>query len=466
MPIKPLTSQVFRSTLPSGQPNAQGTVGVYVAGTSFATLATVWSDAVKTSELDNPVTLSDNGEKEIWFEVDVDMIVKDSGNNQLPGDAGEILAVPADTTPVQSGTYNLVTNPSAEIDTDSDTLPDNWTLDLETSGTITTSTTSVAHGEKSFKFTGAGNGAGTATSLKYDILENRAVDVEFTYQTDAPTSTNSVKIKWYTKADAVVTTTTVYSGTTGQPSTFTTYYRSVAAPATATKAEVILGGIENGGTVETGITYFDGLIVSQGRDVNPILYDENGNEVATTTSTPNATTYINFTNNSTGLNPKIDVGGEDVGVDIEGVTVKNGDITTTGDISAADITVTTATINSGTAYGHVTLDTPELISLGTLQTTATAVNVATLNTAGAKKADLSIYLAPTSATGATMYFASSTFTPGNAYVKAHASDIGASDAATCINDFTVNLDGNNDFWYASSTATVLAVRLYLVGYYV
>jgi len=260
MATKPLTSQVFRSILSSGKPNSLGTVDVYVAGTAFATRATIYSDAIKTAELTNPVTLSSAGEIEIWFEVAVDYVVKDSSGNTIRN----VLAVPASETVVSTGDYNLVTNGSAELDTDTDTLPDDWTLATETSGTITVATDSVAHGQQSFKFVGAGNGAGTATSEKFDVLEGEYLDVQFTYKTDAATSTNSLKIKWYTKADALVSTTTIYSGTTGQPSTFTTYYRTALAPATATRGEVVLGGIENGGTVETGTTYFDGVSVSQG----------------------------------------------------------------------------------------------------------------------------------------------------------------------------------------------------------
>jgi hypothetical protein len=352
MATKPLTSQVFRSILRSGKPNSLGTVDVYVAGTAFATRATIYSDAIKTSELTNPVTLSSAGEIEMWFEVDVDYRVWDSGANSVR----DILAVPAQTTVVSTGNYNLLANGSAELDTDTDTLPDDWTLALETSGTITVSTTQVAHGKQSFKFTGSGNGAGTATSEKFDVLEAELIDVQFTYRTDAATSTNSVKIKWYTKADAIVSTTTVYSGTTGQPAAFTTYNRSVAAPATATRGELILGGIENGGTVETGTTYFDNVIAVQANQYsadslgNPIVYDGAGNEIIRTTAVANAVNEVNITNSATGNPvPIVPTGGDtNIGVEItakgvETVNINNALKATNVASDVNEITVTSAT---------------------------------------------------------------------------------------------------------------------------
>lgn len=307
MATQPLNNKIFRSTLPSGQPNSLGTIEVYVAGSGFATLAVIYSDAAKSSELENPATLSSNGELEMWHETAIDYRVRDSGGSQIGSD---VLSVAAATAAAASGSYNLIVNPSFELATEVSNEPDSWTLAEEIAGTILVSATSVAHGAQSLAFTGAANGGGTATSTRFDVLEGKAIDVEFTYKTDAATSTNSVKIKWYTKAGATVSTTTVYSATTGQPSTFTTYYRSVIAPATATRGELILGGIENGGTVETGVTNFDGIIVRQGNTVNPTIYDENGNEVIKTTSTASAVNEVNVTNAITATNPKIGASGE------------------------------------------------------------------------------------------------------------------------------------------------------------
>lgn len=487
MAIKPLNNQVFRSTLASGKPNSLGTLEVYVAGTGFATLATIYSDAVKTSELDNPVTLSSNGEIEAWLEVDVDYRVRNSGGTQLPGDAGEVLAVQATTANILTGNYNLVTNPSAELDIDTDTLPDNWTLALQSGGTITSATTAVAHGAKSFKFTGSGAGAGTATSDKFDVLEGKAIDVAFSYQTDAATSTNSVKIKWYTKADALVSTTTVYSATTGQPSAFTTYYRSVVAPATATRGEVVLGGIENGGTVETGTTYFDNVRVSQANQYtgdssgNPLIYDANGNPILKTVSTPSSVNYPILTNAATGNNPSITAGAEDVGLDIEGVILKNADVdATTGTITTLTTNAITAettdgdlavtrngtgefTVDSTPIYGLVILDAPEiLINDTTPATTATSVNSTTLNTALAKIAILEIDAVTSGASSLEAFFASATFTKGDAYRKLNLDAV-----LFGTNEFTVNLDSNFDFWYQNTISGTLAdYQVRLIGYYV
>jgi len=78
MPITTLSNTRARFSDGTGKPLSQGTVGVYVAGTSFATLATVWDTVTKDTELTNPVTLDDAGEAEIWYDVEVDLQIKNS----------------------------------------------------------------------------------------------------------------------------------------------------------------------------------------------------------------------------------------------------------------------------------------------------------------------------------------------------------------------------------------------------
>ena len=73
MPILNLENPKFVSVDKAGRPNSNGTIGVYVADGLFTTLATVYSDQVKTAELTNPVTLDQDGTKEIWYDVKVDI---------------------------------------------------------------------------------------------------------------------------------------------------------------------------------------------------------------------------------------------------------------------------------------------------------------------------------------------------------------------------------------------------------
>ena len=51
MPILNLTNPVFISVDAAGRVNSNGTVGVYVADGLFTTLATVYADQVKPTEL-------------------------------------------------------------------------------------------------------------------------------------------------------------------------------------------------------------------------------------------------------------------------------------------------------------------------------------------------------------------------------------------------------------------------------
>ena len=109
----------------------------------------------------------------------------------------------------------------------------------------------------------------------------------------------------------------------------------------------------------------------------------------------------------------------------------------------------------------VMLDTPELVLNDlTPPTTSTAVDVVTLNTAGATKAILSAYLA----NNATTYLG---FSSASVSVDTKWQKIAVAASGFARSEFVVNLDGNSDFWWYSSDGTITsACQVYLIGYYV
>jgi len=317
MAIKQLESPVFKSVKPDGSPNSLGTIGVYEAGTSFATTVTIWDTQTKDAELTNPVTLSSSGEKEIWFDGTVDIEVKDSDGNILPN--GQTLNVNSSETATVTGNFNLVQNGSFETDTDSDAAPDSWTLSASSGGTIAIDATSggQAHGYNGLKFTGTGSGGGTATSTKFDVLASSAVNVVFSYKSSAATTTNVVTINWYKfdNSASATASTTVYTLATGNPATWTTYTRGAAVPSDAVKGEIVLTGVLSSGTDKIGPTWFDDIQVIS-IPIDQVIFDANGNEILETASVASAVNNLKITNASTGNQVLISVEGEDdIGVD-------------------------------------------------------------------------------------------------------------------------------------------------------
>ena len=310
MTIKALTNPVFISVKPNGNPNSLGTVGVYVAGTSFATPATIWDTQTKDSTLTNPVTLASDGTKEIWYDVIVDIQVKDSDGNVID----QVLNVDPNLAATATGNYNLIQNGSFEIDTDGDGAPDNWTLATDTGGTIAIDATSggQTHGDNGLKFTGTGSGGGTATSVKFSVLAGKAVTTQFSYKTSAATTTNTVSINWYKFDDSASSTpsTTIHTLASGNPTSWTSYSYRNTIPSDAVKAEIVINGVASGGTDKTGPTWFDNISVIQELATENTLFDTNGNEVLKTATTASAVNEVTITNAATGNGPTIAPSGE------------------------------------------------------------------------------------------------------------------------------------------------------------
>lgn len=372
----------------------------------------------------------------------------------------------------------------------------NWLINA-TNGSVVVDSTESAHGLKSLKFTGIDpSGGGTATSDLFNIAENEDIDVRFIYRSTAANTLNEVKVQYFNSAGAPVSIDTIYSNSTTNPIIYTSYIVRSTVPATAVQANILLIGVSSSGATTTASTYFDGLsfdYISQ-------------NAVVRTQGTLNAVSRIVVKDNSTGNKPSIDVEGENVGLDVEGVELYNNDITaeditatnsitslnditsTAGDITAGGSVIADAitantvnsdvdlqrngtgdiTIDSVPIYGMVILDTPETLLIAAAPTAVwTAHDSATLGTAGAKKAILRITVL--SAVGVASAYLRKTGTALSANdstlsVISTNQDTGNTVTSKGSSDTIVNLDANSDFDW-QMPATTGSISIYLIGYY-
>lgn len=216
----------------------------------------------------------------------------------------------------------IVQNGSFENETIVAGLPDNWTTNPGTNGAVAIDATSQAHGLKSLKFTGTdATGGGTATSDKFNVLENADLDIRFTYKSSAVDTLNKVDIKYYDASGSALSTSSILSEGAANPITYTSYIFGDIAPSSAVQAEIILTGVDGTGTTTVGTTNFDDITES---------FSPN-NSVIKTIHVASGVNDITATGAATGNKPSINqTGADNVGMDIEGVELKNGVVT--GDV--------------------------------------------------------------------------------------------------------------------------------------
>ena len=261
MAIKTLNNPIFISIDNAGQPNSAGTVEIYTADGLFTTLATIYSDQIRTSELPNPITLYSDGTREIWYDTKVDIkertstgvLIRDTLN--IDPNAGNAV--------VQS--FNLASNGSFEVDSDNDGQPDNWTITPYTGSAIAITNDVVTDGVEALEFNtaGAGTGGGTATSAKFPVTEGTTCSVSFSFYATHATTLNTFTINWYDEDDVVsgAATTVTMPASGSVPTSWTNYQQEVTATAGATQGEIVLVGIATGGSNKSSKAYFDGISI-------------------------------------------------------------------------------------------------------------------------------------------------------------------------------------------------------------
>lgn len=139
----------------------------------------------------------------------------------------------------------VLINPSFEIDSDSDGVPDGWTFTPLAAGSGALSTTSPHHGSKSFVFTrtsGAGNGGGELLSDYIPITTGLSYTLGFALKQSSAQPRTKFIAQFYTAAQTTLANTTVYNSTVN-PTAWAEKEYGVLPPANARYCKInIVGG--------------------------------------------------------------------------------------------------------------------------------------------------------------------------------------------------------------------------------
>ena len=142
-----------------------------------------------------------------------------------------------------------------------------WTHTPYTGGTVATTTTVNAHGNRSLAFTSTVLANGGGESIQNDFKEiagGNYYSYEIFYQASVANISSRCQIIWYDKDKAQISTTDIVN-TTNTPTASTAVRNRVQAPATARFLKVKpIGGVPGSGTA-TGTVYFDGFEMTRSR---------------------------------------------------------------------------------------------------------------------------------------------------------------------------------------------------------
>lgn len=214
-----------------GPTYANGTLNFYDVGTLDAQI--VYQDKNGTIPHDPTITLDEYGSAVVFLKQDAKMVAKTADATEMYTQDGGL--VPSSTT---ESNDNRVTNGSAEIDSDSDGIPDNWTSTPYTSGTNERVSSDQVHGAWCFKSLDGGNGGGVWLHDNYiPVSENEEMGWDFELICSHVNVRNLVELLWYDKDKNQLTggsaSTTLYDEAAANPTSWTRKYGTVTPPATA-----------------------------------------------------------------------------------------------------------------------------------------------------------------------------------------------------------------------------------------
>lgn len=204
------------------------------------------------------VAINSSGILKTYLLGDYDMLVYDSTGTQLTNLAASGL------NPQESdieNAVNLLSNGSFEVDSNGDSLPDEWTVSAYTGGTVSLDSSDKAQGVKSLKFVSTGTGGGTAISDNFiEVSPERLVDVSFLLKSTADVR-NLVELIWYTAAEVEISTTTVYDNSATNPTSWAIRGGVFVPPATAYYCKIKIYGCHSSDST-AGTARFDGVFIT------------------------------------------------------------------------------------------------------------------------------------------------------------------------------------------------------------
>ena len=298
MALTNILKQTDQVLLADGSPAGGGSVFLYEPGTT--TPITSYRDSGLVVPHSNPVKLSGAGRANIWINRDADMVIQDrNGTTILTADNIN----PDSLDASESG--GLVPNGSFEVDSDSNNVPDGYTLASEAGASNSRDNTQSTSGSWSMRFTSTGSGGGSIITTDFfpvNDVDQLRVNVDL-FSTVAGVR-NIVRVEWFDVSQVAISNTDAYDST-ANPTSWTTQNLFATPPVGARFAKLRLIGIDPSVAL-AGITYYDNLSVFYPAVVSGVFDNITiqNNQIITTNLNgslelgPNGTGQVNVNNNT------------------------------------------------------------------------------------------------------------------------------------------------------------------------
>lgn len=161
-------------------------------------------------------------------------------------------------------------NGSFEVDGDASGVPDGWTKVDFTGGTFSITGNGLAdtvcqQGARAVKYThpgGGGNGGGTITSTEFEVVPSKTYAFSWTTYSTAATLVNIVYVEWLDAAKASISTTTLSSISTNNPSAWSQQGAISAPPGSTTRFARVKFAMGDSSGSTAGTVYLDAVSVS------------------------------------------------------------------------------------------------------------------------------------------------------------------------------------------------------------
>lgn len=156
-----------------------------------------------------------------------------------------------------------IPNGSFEVGTGANTAPSGWGLNVASgnSSSFETSAANTRHGAQAFSMTNPGGVSGGVTLESEDFIpfaQDQELKLYWLLKSTSATTRNQVFVKWYSEAEALISTTTVYDASSGNPTSWTFMGQSITPPSGSKFFKVTITGVNNSTAASS---YWDGISV-------------------------------------------------------------------------------------------------------------------------------------------------------------------------------------------------------------
>lgn len=215
----------------NGKPLSGGKLKFFEPSTS--TPKNVYSDAELTTSAGSEVTLDSAGRATVFLDGEYQVREEDSNGVEIQTTDG--------VNRQEVETSEGINNPSFETEGTSSTDIPGWTLFAPSGVTIERVTTDSYHGEACLEITSDGTDSGLAVTEDFiPVSPGREYEVSFALESSSATVRNIIVVRWYDDSQSLVSTTTVYDESSGNPTSWETKVRTATPPASARYAKAVV----------------------------------------------------------------------------------------------------------------------------------------------------------------------------------------------------------------------------------